>query len=157
MRPSPPSLRQRIGDTRAIPPTLRIRIPAALRDTLVTHCVRALPDEGCGLLLGQRQGATMNVTEALPARNTLASPQRYEIEPEAVLAADRHARATGQELVGAWHSHPDGPPVPSATDRAEAWPDWCYLIVGLADPARAELRAWRLLGEDFVADALEVR
>jgi proteasome lid subunit RPN8/RPN11 len=51
---------------------------------------------------------------------------------------------------------PGGAAVPSATDRAEAWPDWCYLIVGLADPEAPELRAWRLLGEDFVEDSLEI-
>jgi proteasome lid subunit RPN8/RPN11 len=86
----------------------------------------------------------------------LASPRRYEIAPEAVLAADRAARAAGQALLGAWHSHPGGRAVPSEQDRGEAWPDWCYLIVGLADAARPELRAWRLLGEDFVEDELEI-
>jgi hypothetical protein len=28
--------------------------------------------------------------------------------------------------------------------------------VGLADPGQPQLRAWRLLGEDFVADTLEI-
>ena len=35
----------------------------------------------------------------------------------------------GQELVGIYHSHPDGPPEPSALDRMEAaYPDAAYLI-----------------------------
>lgn len=123
---------------------------------MVAHCIAALPNEGCGLLLGKRRGETAVVTEALPARNALASPRRYEIEPEFVLAADRRARDAGLLLLGAWHSHTDSVPVPSATDRAEAWPDWCCLIVGLARPARPDLRAWRLLGEDFVEDTLEI-
>jgi desampylase len=97
------------------------------------------------------------VDQAIPAHNVLASPQRYEIAPEMVLAADRAARAAGRVLLGAWHSHPGGRAVPSAQDLEEAWPDWCYLIVGLADAARPELRAWRLLGEDFVEDALELQ
>jgi desampylase len=123
---------------------------------MIAHCLEALPLEGCGLLLGRRDEATAEVTEILPAANTLASPDRYEIAPETVLAADRRARESGRLLLGAWHSHPGGPPVPSDTDRAEAWPDWCYLIVGLADPGQPQLRAWRLLGEDFVADTLEI-
>lgn len=135
---------------------LHIRLSPALRDAIVAHCRRALPNEGCGLLLGHRSGAQAVVAEVLPARNMRDSPQHYEIEPEVVLAADRRARAAGQLLLGAWHSHPDGPAVPSATDRAEAWPDWCCLIVGLADPDAPELRAWRLLGEDFAADTLEI-
>lgn len=140
----------------APPEKLVVRLAPERRDAIVAQSVEALPNEGCGLLLGRREGTVATVTEVLPARNTRASPQRYEIEPEAVLAADRRARGAGQELIGAWHSHPDGQPVPSATDRAEAWPDWCYLIVGLADPGQPELRTWRLLGEDFVEDALEV-
>jgi proteasome lid subunit RPN8/RPN11 len=139
------------------PEQLVIRLAPGLRDAIVAHCVAALPNEGCGLLLGRREGTAATVIEALPARNSRASPDRYEIEPEAVLAADQRARATGLLLLGAWHSHPGGAPAPSATDRAEAWPDWCYLIVGLADAAQPELRAWRLLGEDFVEDTMEIK
>jgi proteasome lid subunit RPN8/RPN11 len=135
---------------------LEIRLPRALHDAIVANCRAELPNEGCGLLLGERSGSKANIAEVLPARNTLAAPDRYEIEPEAVLAADRRARAAGLLLLGAWHSHPDGPAVPSSTDRAEAWPDWCYLIVGLADAAAPELRAWRLVGEDFRSDVLEI-
>jgi proteasome lid subunit RPN8/RPN11 len=138
------------------PSRLGLRLPYALRETLIAHCLAALPDEGCGLLIGSRDGASARIEEAIPARNVLASPRRYEIAPEAVLAADRAARAAGRVLLGAWHSHPGGRAVPSAQDRDEAWPDWCYLIVGLADADRPELRAWRLLGEDFVEDELEI-
>lgn len=138
------------------PDRLTIRLPRALHDTVIAHCLAERPLEGCGLLLGDRHGDLATVIEARPARNLQASTTQYEIEPEAVLAADQRARASGQLLLGAWHSHPGGPPVPSAQDRAEAWPDWCYLIVGLAEPAAPELRAWRLLGESFVEDTLEL-
>lgn len=139
-----------------MPARLCIRLAAGRRDAIVAACSTALPDEGCGLLLGRRDGPAAEITAVLPADNTLASPHRYEIAPEAVLAAERRARADGLLLLGAWHSHPDGQAVPSPTDRAEAWPDWCYLIVGLATPDHPELRAWRLVGEDFVEDALEI-
>ena len=149
----PGPARRRAG----LPPgQLAIRLPRALRADMIAHCIAARPLEGCGLLLGDRDGGIATVLEARPAPNVRASAQHYEIEPEAVLAADRAARAAGRVLLGAWHSHPGGPAVPSATDRAEAWPDWCYLIIGLADPAAPELRAWRLLGEDFVEDLLEI-
>jgi proteasome lid subunit RPN8/RPN11 len=107
-------------------------------------------------LLGHRNGGNAAIMAAIATANTRASPQHYEIAPEDVLAADRRARTAGWQLLGAWHSHPAGPAMPSSTDREEAWPDWCYLIVGLAEPDRPELRAWRLLGEDFVEDILEI-
>lgn len=123
---------------------------------MVGHCRAELPLEGCGLLLGDRDGSAAHVLEIRPAHNVLASATCYEIAPEIVLAADRAARAANRVLLGAWHSHPGGRAVPSARDRREAWPDWCYLIVGLAEPQMPELRAWRLLGEDFVEDTLEI-
>lgn len=143
---------------RSGPPAARlaIRLPRALRETMIAHCRAQLPLEGCGLLLGDRDGRAAHIREAPPAHNVRASPQRYEIAPEAVLAADKAARAANRMLLGAWHSHPDGHATPSARDRDEAWPDWCYLIVGLANPEAPELRAWRLLGEDFVEDGLEI-
>ena len=150
-----PLRRDRDASPRA-PAHLRVRIPAAIHAELLNQSRASLPQEGCGLLLGQRDDTTATVSVAIPADNTRASSQAYEIAPEAVLAADRRARADGLLLLGAWHSHPDGQAVPSPTDRAEAWPDWCYLIVGLADPGEPELRAWRLVGEDFIADTLEI-
>jgi len=139
-----------------IPTCLRIRLPVVCRNDVVRECLGALPNEGCGLLLGDRDGPAATVFEIWPAANLRASAERYEIAPEAVLAADRAARAAGRILLGAWHSHPGGRAAPSATDRAEAWPDWCYLIVGLADPETPEIRAWRLLDDDFVEDLLEI-
>lgn len=138
------------------PARLTVHLPQALRDAIIAHCLAQQPLEGCGLLLGDRHGRAAHVHEAPPAHNMLASPQRYEIAPEAVLAADRAARASRRTLLGAWHSHPGGRAVPSARDLAEAWPDWCYLIVGLAASQAPELRAWRVLGEDFVEDGLEI-
>ena len=127
-----------------------------MRAAILEHCKAARPLEGCGLLLGQRAAGSATILEVIATANTRASPQHYEIAPEDVLAADRRARAAGWQLLGAWHSHPAGSAEPSTTDREEAWPDWCYLIVGLAEPDQPELRAWRLLGEDFVADTLEI-
>ncbi|MFU8896116.1 MAG: M67 family metallopeptidase [Gammaproteobacteria bacterium] len=138
------------------PARLCVRLAKGHRDAIIGACDAALPNEGCGLLLGWRDDAVAEITAVLPADNTLASPHRYEIAPETVLAAERRARAAGSLLLGAWHSHPGGAAIPSAIDRAEAWPDWCTVIVGLAAPGRPELRAWRLVGEDFVEDALEI-
>jgi proteasome lid subunit RPN8/RPN11 len=135
---------------------LHIRLPEPWRDEILRCSVKGLPNEACGLLLGHRDDPRAEVLRVWPAANILARVDRYEIPPETVLAADRAARQAGQLLLGAWHSHPGGAPLPSATDRAEAWPDWCYLIIGLADARAPELRAWRLLDKDFVEDELEI-
>lgn len=121
-----------------------VEIPGSLIDRLVNEARAAVPRECCGLLVG----AGLRVTRLAAARNLAASPSRYDIAPEDHFAALRSARAEGLAVVGAYHSHPSSPPVPSPTDRAEAVPDFLYVIVGLA-PAPA-VRAWRLVDGNFV-------
>ncbi|MEZ5418721.1 MAG: Mov34/MPN/PAD-1 family protein [Vicinamibacterales bacterium] len=52
-------------------------------------------------------------------------------------------------MIGAYHSHPSGPAEPSATDRAEAVPDFLYLIVGLGAET-PDVRLWTLEDRNFV-------
>ena len=97
----------------------------------------ALPTtEICGLLLG-RDGV---VEEARACRNVAADPaRRFEIDPAALLAAHRAARAGGPAILGCYHSHPSGRAEPSACDAAAAAANgWLWLIVG-----DGETRAWR--------------
>lgn len=77
----------------------------------------AHPREACGLLLGEGRG----IRTATVARNVHPESLRhFEIDPAALIAAHRAARAGGPELIGYWHSHPNGLAMPSATDRAHA-------------------------------------
>jgi proteasome lid subunit RPN8/RPN11 len=87
------------------------------------------PHEACGLLAGQMEGDVYRAVQVIPTTNVLHSPVRYRIDPYEQLAAFEQMEADGLELVGIYHSHPQGPPVPSATDRAEAfYPEAVYLI-----------------------------
>ncbi len=98
--------------------------------TLLEEATRAAPAEACGLLLG-RDG---RVERAEPAANVAADPlRRFEIDPAALVAAHRAARAGGPEIVGYYHSHPTGHPVPSATDCEHASGDgraWAIVADG---------------------------
>ena len=124
----------------------RVRLPAEVEAAIWAHVRAAAPHEGCGLLLG-RPGA---VVQAWPARNRLASPTRYEIDPEDHFAAIRLARGAGLEVIGAFHSHPASPAVPSATDLAEAFAGFLVVIASLAPgEAEAALRGWALRDGNF--------
>jgi proteasome lid subunit RPN8/RPN11 len=98
--------------------------------TLVAEAARAAPAECCGLLLG-RDG---RISEARPAANLADDPLRhFEIDPAALFAAHREARGGGLELLGYYHSHPTGHPVPSATDCEHASGDrraWAIVAGG---------------------------
>lgn len=77
----------------------------------------AHPRECCGLLLGQ--GA--RIERAVPAANVHPDPERhFEIDPAALIAAHRAARAGGPQVVGYYHSHPNGRAEPSVEDIAMA-------------------------------------
>jgi proteasome lid subunit RPN8/RPN11 len=124
----------------------RVLIPPECRALMVAHARREWPMEGCGLLVGSGR----EVREIVAARNELRSATRYRVDPRDHFAARRRARAIGLEVVGAFHSHPRSEAVPSAADLAEAWPDLIYVIVSVAGPAEADVRAWRLQDTGFV-------
>ncbi len=52
-------------------------------------------------------------------------------------------------MTGAYHSHPRTVARPSARDRTEAFPDFIHVLVGPVADA-LEVRAWRLVGGNFV-------
>ncbi len=107
-----------------MPPILEIR--ASALEAALDHALQQFPIECCGLLVG----ATHRIERIVRARNTLASPTRYQIHPADHFAAIHGARTDGLKVVGAYHSHPTGPPLPSAADVAEAtYDDYAYLIV----------------------------
>jgi predicted GIY-YIG superfamily endonuclease/proteasome lid subunit RPN8/RPN11 len=108
------------------------------------HAAAAHPDEACGLLLGEAG----RITEARAAANVHPAPRtHFEIDPQALIDAHRAARAGGAEVVGYFHSHPSGPPEPSATDRASASGDGRVWAIIAGD----EIGFWQDGKQGFVA------
>jgi proteasome lid subunit RPN8/RPN11 len=108
-----------------------VRLPRAVRESLIAHAQREAPNECCGLLIGKGQ----SVSEAHPARNKVASQTRFQINPADHFVAIRKARAAGLEVIGAYHSHPNSSALPSARDLAEASEGApVMLIVSLVPP-----------------------
>lgn len=112
-----------------------------IRDAITRHAGATAPAECCGGLLGVR-----DIAGARRIRLAVRVPNRHETPTRAfllgardVLRLERLAAARGLELLGFYHSHPDGPAEPSATDLDAAWPWYTQLIVG--DDG---VRAWRL-------------
>jgi proteasome lid subunit RPN8/RPN11 len=118
-------------------------VERAVSDRLLDHARDGAPDEVCGVL-GGREG---RVTTAEPVPNAASdSERRYELDPAATVEAIDRVETSATHL-GFYHSHPRGPPEPSATDEAEAtWPGYVYCIVSVSD---ATLNAWRWTGERF--------
>jgi proteasome lid subunit RPN8/RPN11 len=86
------------------------------------------------------------VAFAVACTNVARSETRYRIAPREHIDLRRALRAFSPplDIVGVYHSHPHGRPVPSSTDVAEAaYPEWIYVIAGLSG-SRPALRAYRI-------------
>ncbi|HEY2705138.1 MAG TPA: M67 family metallopeptidase [Candidatus Dormibacteraeota bacterium] len=107
----------------------------------------AYPDEGCGVLIGTAgTGEVLAVRSVTSGRNLAPRGRdRFELDPLAILRAERAAREEGLEVLGFWHSHPDHPAVPSRLDTERAWAEYLYVIVSSSAEATGEVRGWRLL------------
>lgn len=140
------------------PPALVL--PDSAWSTVWSHLAGEYPDEGCGILVGESGDAAWRITEAVVCEN-VAEPaerrRRFEIDPRIVLRLQRELRGTGREILGFYHSHPDGEAVPSETDMVylRLWPRTAWLVVSVNGGEPAEPRAW-WLAEPDAASAVEL-
>jgi proteasome lid subunit RPN8/RPN11 len=123
-----------------------IVLRAHLRDEMIAHAREESPLECCGLLIGQGS----SIDQSVRARNLLASPTRYLLDPADHVAAIRRLRGSGRSVIGAYHSHPNSPAIPSEIDRAEIfYTDFLWLIVSLLEPE--DVAAFKLAGDGLTS------
>lgn len=119
----------------------RLYLTETLARALVRHALDAAPLEACGILAGVGD----QVREVLPVQNIADAPRHfYHLEERQFVSAVFEAEKRGLSLLGFYHSHPDGEPIPSPTDVAQAaYPDMPYLIIGLKNRT-PRLAAWTI-------------
>ncbi|MFC4247168.1 desampylase [Natribaculum luteum] len=124
-----------------------IVLPESIREAIVEDAREGTPREICGVLGGAFGEQRSRVDSRYPATNAAETPRtRYLIDPEEQLEIFERLEDRGEEIVGFYHSHPNGPAGPSATDaEAAAWPDRSYLIVSLVPTL--EVGSWRWRGD----------
>jgi [CysO sulfur-carrier protein]-S-L-cysteine hydrolase len=114
-----------------------------VHDRMVAHCLVGLPEEACGLLGGDLE--TGEAVTCYPTRNVAASAKLYTVDPRDHLRADRDAEASGNAIIGVFHSHTHTEAYPSATDVAQAPdPTWHYVLVSLRD-TEPVVRSYRII------------
>jgi [CysO sulfur-carrier protein]-S-L-cysteine hydrolase len=120
---------------------------------MVAHCIACVPEEGCGLLVGDGDGV---VTSVCPTRNAAASAQLYEVDSLEYLKIDRRAEEAGLAVIGVFHSHTHTDPWPSPTDVRQAVdPSWHYVLVGLRHEV-ASTRSYRIIDGNIFEEAMVV-
>jgi len=116
-------------------------IDPLVRLELVAQAIEARPVECCGLLVGRGR----HIVAAVPMRNVAESRVRFRLDDRAHLDLRRTLRVLrpALDIVGVYHSHPAGRAWPSETDIEQSYyPDWAFVIVGLA--GRPRVAAFRI-------------
>ncbi len=134
-----------------------LQLPVELKRQLEMVVDAAYPFEACGVMIGSTGRRTVAVEDVFHARNLNVerARDRFLLDPQDHLAVDRVARRRGLDVVGFWHSHPDHPARPSATDLEAAWKDHSYLIVSTAAFGASVFRSWRLDDGRFLEERIE--
>jgi proteasome lid subunit RPN8/RPN11 len=97
-------------------PLDNITLPISQWMVMEMQVRRCLPEEACGFIIEKRPGQI----EAVAVTNALHSPVRFRMDPGEQLELMTQMDENGWRLAGIYHSHPNGPNHPSATDLAEA-------------------------------------
>ncbi len=113
----------------------RLLIDEVQQAALSRHALDDYPQECCGLLIGaSAPNGDLQVHEIVPSPNldVAGGARAFEVDPAVILDWQKRTRGTGQRILGHYHSHPDGPAQPSATDLARAWePGQVWLILSV--------------------------
>jgi proteasome lid subunit RPN8/RPN11 len=121
---------------------------------------KAYPNECCGFLIGEVDGAGAKAVRRVQAINNSREDgeqyHRFLITPEDMLRAEQAARSMKLDVIGFYHSHPDHPSAPSDYDKEHALPFYSYVIISVKQGKADELTSWELAPDrsKFTAEGL---
>ncbi|OBG47179.1 peptidase [Mycobacterium alsense] len=119
-------------------------IRADLVEAIVAHARRDHPDEACGVLAGPE--GTDRPERHIPMTNAERSPTFYRFDSREQLKVWREMENADEAPVVVYHSHTATEAYPSRTDvNLASEPDAHYVLVSTRDPARHELRSYRIV------------
>jgi desampylase len=116
-----------------------IMISRQQQQLLLAWAKQAGEHECCGLLLGSN-GKVERIE--LTANIATEPVNSFEIDPSALIAAEKQARQGGPDIAGYFHSHPNGLAKPSHRDAEMATDDGRIWIIIAGD----QITAWLPVG-----------
>jgi proteasome lid subunit RPN8/RPN11 len=125
-----------------LPASASHAFPAEMVEAFVAHARFTYPEEACGLVAVDSDGAPRMV---YCLTNVERSRYRYTVDPNGHYRAMRHAERNGWEIGGVFHSHPSSSAYPSSTDVDGALdPGWFHVVVGWVDTPEPEVRVFTI-------------
>lgn len=116
------------------------------------HVASCIPEEGCGLVAGVEN----QVQLAIPITNQDHSTVRYNMEPGELIRAFYDIEARGLEMLASFHSHPNGPDVPSITDIAEFFYPGTFMLIWSRINQNWIVNGFEILADSFVPIELQI-
>ena len=130
-----------------------VRVESTVLRQVQNHAQQDPLNECCGMLAGRDSVITRTFLASNAAKNPATE---YEIAPKELFQLTREIRAAGLELLGIYHSHPNGQNEPSARDIEQAYyPDVVYFIISPQQDAEKPLRAFSI--SDGQVSELEIQ
>ncbi|MDV7339378.1 M67 family metallopeptidase [Terasakiella sp. A23] len=120
-------------------------------DEIFAHTKRVHPEECCGLIIGKGD----EVTDLMASRNVSESDRTktFEIDPATRF---KLIREQGHDaMIGFYHSHPNGIPYPSKTDKTMVYEPEMIWIIATQD----EIKAFKFdeIKQDFAELPIQVK
>ncbi|MEK6759662.1 MAG: M67 family metallopeptidase [Deltaproteobacteria bacterium] len=122
-----------------------LQISKNVYDDIIAHSKEAYPHECCGVIVGAYyNGKKVFESHRADNVNLERAADRYIIDPKEFNLIDKMARTQGYDVVGFYHSHPDHPDKPSATDREWGQVGYSYIIVSVKKGTETSVRCWTI-------------
>ena len=126
-------------------------IPRVIVNKILGHAQRTAPEECVGILSGDNR----TIQGWHPLTNQRRDPRRFLADSGQQIRLFKQLREQDRQVVAIYHSHPKGPPEPSALDLEQAhYPEALYLIVSLDTDGRLDLAGFLI--RDSKADPQEL-
>jgi len=118
------------------------------------HSRSSFPVEACGILVGRKEDDEKIVERVYRARNILASPSRYQIDPEELWKVFDETERESKEVIGFYHSHPQWSACVSEIDRSLAFYPNCSYVVYSNSNDEAKSYLWN--GKEFEEERVKI-
>jgi proteasome lid subunit RPN8/RPN11 len=122
---------------------LSVVLSRFLENDLQSACRRRLPYETCGIIYGTLSDGRLSADGYDLIRNTSSSAvDTFSFHPEDWVSAYFQAQKNQRNIVGFFHTHPQGTAHPSIKDE-QGWIPWgTYWIISL-DESNSEIAVYR--------------
>ena len=107
---------------------------------------KAYPSECCGILVGKRsEKGEIEITEIREAPNQFQGQKsvHFQINPLFVYHLEQEIEASGLEIVGVYHSHPDCPAILSKEDEKYMVPGLEYVIMSVKNGEVVDVKSYK--------------